>query len=125
MERLDAWLREYGRAWEDRDADAAVALFSEGAEYHETPFDEPMRGRDAVRSYWAELPGAQRDVTFRWEVLADDADVGVARWQAEFTRIPSGVRVWLDGVCTVRFDDEGRCREFREWWHRTESQPPG
>jgi hypothetical protein len=29
--------------------------------------------------------------------------------------------VELDGVLAARFAADGRCREFREWWHRRET----
>ena len=48
------WLDEYGRAWVDGDPDRAVALFSDTATYREVPFDDPMRGRHAIREYWRE-----------------------------------------------------------------------
>jgi hypothetical protein len=49
--QLENWLEALGRAWETRDPEAAAALFSERAEYYETPFVEPARGREGVRTY--------------------------------------------------------------------------
>jgi hypothetical protein len=108
-----SWLGAYGRAWENLDADAAVALFTEDATYQETPFDEPERGADAIRAYWQEAVGGQRDVKFGHEVLGDN----VARWWCSFTRVPGGERVELDGIFLCEFADDGRCHTFREWWH--------
>jgi len=122
-ESFQAWLEAYGRAWESHDPDAVVGLYSDDLVYYETPFDEPMRGREGIRRYWAEAVAAQRDVKFSADVLAVSGDTGIARWTTSLTRVPSGVQVELDGIFLVTFGDAGRCREFREWWHRRESRP--
>ncbi len=112
------WMAALGAAWEARDPAAAAALFAEDVRYHETPFDEPMVGVEAVRAYWAEVPERQRDVRFGFEVLATTPKGGLARWQAWFERIAAdGTRRELDGVVMVELGDDGRCSLLREWWH--------
>jgi len=123
QEAVKSWLDAYGRAWETRNPHAAVALFAEGATYQETPFDAPLRGRDAIFDYWAAVPRLQDRVQFDHEVLAVIEDVAIAHWRATFVRIPSGTRVGLDAILTVRLDAENRCQVFREWWHRLETEP--
>ncbi|CAN5836463.1 hypothetical protein BH23ACT10_BH23ACT10_22980 [soil metagenome] len=116
---FDMWLEAYGRAWIDGDPEAVVQLFTKDAAYFETPFDPPMIGHDTIRTYWhegAEL--GQRDVRFSHDVVAVEADVAIARWHAVFVRTDDGTVVELDGVLLAEFDDAGRCRQFREWWHR-------
>ena len=122
-ESFRAWLDAYGRAWETHDPGATAGLYSEDALYYETPFDAPMRGLAAIHDYAAEAAGAQKDIRFSADVLAVSGETGIARWRASFTRVPSGVRVELDGTAAVTFDEAGLCREFREWWHRRESPP--
>lgn len=119
--QFERWLQRYGEAWEGQNADSAAGLFTENAKYYETPFDEPMVGRDRVYAYWREGTGAQREVRFGYDVLAINRDMGIARWTASFTRVPSGIAVRLDGILTVLFEQDGRCSEFREWWHRQET----
>ena len=116
------WLERYGRAWTEGDPDAAVELFSAGAAYHETPFDEPMIGAEAIRRYWTQgAKDGQADVAFEAVPIAVDQDTGFARWHATFRRVPSGTHVELDGALSARFDADMRCTEFREWWHRRET----
>jgi len=45
------WLDAYKRAWETRDPEAAANLFTANANYHETPFEDPVRGREGIRDY--------------------------------------------------------------------------
>jgi len=118
------WLDAYGAAWENGDADAAAALFTEDAAYHETPFDEPMTGIQAIHRYWTEgAAQSQKDVAFSYEALAVVGNVGLARWHASFVRIRTGKRVELDGFLLAEFAAAGKCAVFREWWHRRESVP--
>jgi hypothetical protein len=109
------WLEAYGRAWERRDADAAAELFSEGASYAWGPYEEPLRGRDAIRARWAEVTAAQSDVAFGTEVLGVVDAGGVARWWCAFD-VPD-VRIELEGIFLVVLDENGRCTDFREWWN--------
>jgi hypothetical protein len=122
--RLEEWLEGYGRAWQERDPDAAAALFSEAAEYYETPFEAPYRGREGVLEYWRDATGSQRDVSFSYEVLSLASNTGIAHWAAEFTRIGSGQRVRLDGVLVLVFAEDGLCCTLREWWHVSNSPQP-
>lgn len=119
---LDAWLKAYEQAWELRDADRAAALFTENARYHEMPFDAPKAGRNGVRDYWSKVTADQRDVDFKFQVIAITGQTGIARWSASLISASSGVRVELDGVFVLTFDASGLCSELREWWHvRTSS----
>ena len=43
------WLNAYKLAWESGDPGKAAALFTPDVVYEETPFDEPMRGLEAIR----------------------------------------------------------------------------
>jgi hypothetical protein len=109
---LEAWLAAYGHAWENRDPEVAAELFTGGATYHETSFDEPMVGRTEIVEYWSEVPSSQVDVSFTYEILAATKSEGIAHWRANFVRVPSRV--------PVKLNDGGLCEEFREWWHKQE-----
>ncbi len=118
---FDNWLRRYGDAWEKGDSGSTKALFTSDVHYYETPFDDPMIGIDVIYKYWkdnAEL--GQKDVSFSYNVLAVDGNVGLAHWRANFKRLPTGNMVKLDGIFKVEFSDDGKCEVFREWWHRIE-----
>ncbi len=120
---FSAWVNTLIRAWENRDAQAAADLFTNNATYQENPFDEPLRGRAAIRAYWADLPRTQDDIRADFEVLNVTETSGVARWSASYTRIPTGDRVQLEGVFIASFDPDGtQAHTFREWWHQRETR---
>jgi len=117
-----SWLRRYGEAWIAGDPQAALLLFTDDAAYYETPFEPPIVGRDEIRRYWTEgAQDSQRNVTFAAQPIVQDGDTAYARWQATFVRLPAGSFVELDGILAASFAPDGRCCEFREWWHRRET----
>lgn len=123
VEKFIEWLERYKRAWESRDPQMAQELFTEDVTYQETPFTEPMRGREAIYAYWAEVPRSQDQVQFESELVAVKEQQGVARWRASFIRIPSRMLVKLDGIFIFSLNEEGLCTEFKEWWHKQEQKP--
>ncbi len=112
---MEGWLAGYGKAWESQDPDQLHSLFSDDAAYEETPFDRHMRGIDEIREYWATGGEFQREIEFRYEVLATDP--AIARWWATYLRTQDGGRSKLDGIFLLEFDDKGRCTSLKEWWH--------
>jgi hypothetical protein len=86
------------------------------------PFDAPKAGRTGIRDYWTTVTADQRNVDFKSQVVAVNGRTAVARWSATLHSASSGVRVELDGVFVLAFEDGGLCSELREWWHvRTSS----
>ena len=122
---VDRWLDDYVAAWQSYDRDAIGALFADDVEYRYHPYDDPVRGRDSVVAAWreeAEFPGASgRDepgiYDGSYRAVAIDGDVAVAVGQSTYTDGPDGpVAEVYDNCFLLRFDDEGRCREFTEWF---------
>jgi hypothetical protein len=114
------WMDLYGKACEDSDPKVAAELFTQHAEYYETPFDDPMVGQAAIYRYWSESSQALKDVRFSYEILAVKGNLGIALWQGQFVSVKSGNHVVLDGVFLAEFDEQEKCSTFREWWHRQE-----
>jgi hypothetical protein len=108
------WAEAYGRAWVDRDADAAAALFTDDAEYRAHTFQEPYRGRDGVRSYWSEVTSTQANVAVRMgEPFGDGDRAAVEFWT---TMENGGAEVTLAGCLLLRFAPDGLCSALREYW---------
>ena len=109
-----AWAEAYREAWEQRDADAAAALFTEDSEYRTHPFLEPNRGRGGVHSYWAEVTSTQASVRVRMGKPFVEGDrAAVEFWT---TMENAGAEVTLTGCLLLRFDASGLCATLREYW---------
>lgn len=117
-ESFHQWLASYGRAWTNRDAEAAASLYADNATYQVTPFDEPLLGRPQIHGYWTGVAKTQERIQFRYEILAVAGEYGIARWWASFVIVPQGLDTKLDGIFLISLDSAGRCQSLREWWHK-------
>jgi hypothetical protein len=106
------------RAWENRDAEAAAALYAGDGTYQVTPFLEAMRGRKAIFEYWCGVARTEENVRFGYEILVVKPEMNIARWWASFVIVPQRLQTKLDGIFVIALDEEGRCKSLREWWHK-------
>jgi ketosteroid isomerase-like protein len=124
-EDVDRWLADYVEAWMTYDRDKVEALFAEDISYRYHPADEPITGRDAVVESWlgdgdhADASSRDEPGTYEaaYQAIAVDGDVAVATGTSSYREEPVGpnVRVY-DNCFVMRFDAEGRCSEFTEWF---------
>ena len=115
-EAVAAWLDGYSQAWGTYDPEQIGALFSTDAVYFYDPFTEPLRGREAIVADWL----ADRDEAGTYEgsyrpvlVAGDEA---VARGYSRYFNTNGTVRDEYDNLFLLRFDADGRCAEYREWY---------
>ena len=127
MERaeVERWLHAYIEAWKSYDRDQIAALFSDDVIYRYHPYDEPLEGRQAVVESWLGEGGHEDastrdeegtyDATYR--PVAVDGNVAVATGHSTYLTEPGGpVETVYDNCFVMRFDGDGRCREFTEWF---------
>ncbi len=113
--KLEEWIAGYARAWERGDDQAIEELFSEQATYRSSPFREPARGHDEIRSYWRRATGSQRETRVRTgRPIIEGSRVAVEWWT---TMIDEGEEVTLPGCLLLQFEPDGRCSDLREYWH--------
>ena len=129
MDRTDAqeWLDRYVAAWLSYDADDIASLFTEDVLYRYHPYDDPIVDREAVVASWlgeANSDGAStRDApgtyAAQYEPVAVDGEVVVATGTSSYRERLDGPIVRVYHNCFVmRFDAEGRCQEFTEYYIR-------
>jgi hypothetical protein len=112
---VQRWLDAYVDAWRSYDPAAIAALFSDDASYAYQPYREPVRGRDAIVADWLESPDLAGSWDASYEAYAADGERAVAVGQSKY--FENGMlaslyyNVWL-----LRFDADGRCTEFIEYW---------
>lgn len=109
--QFQAWLDRYIAAWRSADAGAIGDLFSPDAAYSYGPYRDPVHGRDAVVADWLDSPDAPDSWEAEYRPLAVDGDVAVAIGESRYTNGRTYSNIF---VC--RFDGDGRCSEFREWF---------
>jgi uncharacterized protein (TIGR02246 family) len=116
-ETVAAWVDRYVAAWESNDPAAIGGLFAENAAYRQRPDDEPWQGRDAIVATWLEVKDEPGTWAFRSDVLAATDDLAFVRGWTHYTNPPAD----YDNLWVLRFDDEGRCLDFTEWWMQPRS----
>ena len=117
-EAVAAWLDGYTQAWGTYDPAAIGALFSADAVYFYDPFSEPVRGREAIVADWLkdrDDPGTYEGSYHPVLVAGDQA---LARGSSRYFNTNGSVRDEYDNLFLLRFDPDGRCAEFREWYMR-------
>jgi ketosteroid isomerase-like protein len=127
VDRADAqaWLDRYVSAWLSYDANDIAALFSEDISYRYQPNDDPIIGRKAVVASWlgesdsgsASTRDAPGTYAGEYEPIAVDGDVVVATGTSTYRERPDGpiARVY-DNCFVMRFDADGKCKEFTEYY---------
>ena len=114
-----SWLDRYIDAWRLLDPVAIGDLFSKDVRYAYDPFEEAVVGRAAVVESWLTDPDDPGSWEADYEVLAIDGDAHVAHGRTRYlTDDRSGIDREFANVFVCRFDAEGRCREFTEWYMR-------
>lgn len=122
---VQGWLDRYVAAWLTYDPTAIGDLFSVGVAYRYHPYDEPVTGRAAVVASWlgeSDGSGAStRDEPGTYEAsyapYAVDGELVVATGTSSYRDEPGGPVTKVFHNCFVlRFDAEGRCREFTEYY---------
>ena len=110
-------------AWETYDPDAIGALFAEDATYVYHPFEEPVRGRIAIVASWLGAKDTLGTYEGSYEPVAIDGDLAVVNGRSRYFKDTSKTELVreYDNIFLIRFDAQGRCRSFREWYL---AQPP-
>jgi ketosteroid isomerase-like protein len=119
---VEEWVEAYGRAWRERDAEAAAALFTDEAIYRSHPLREPHVGRQAIADYWTRATSGQKELDLRFGTPIVAGDRAAVEWWAQMRA--DGDEVTLPGILYLRFAADGRCEELRETWHVEDGRHP-
>jgi hypothetical protein len=110
-EEVQSWLDAYVEAWRSYEPAAIGDLFADGATYAYHPYDDPIRGREEIVSSWLEDPDDPASWEAEYRPLMVDGDRAVAVGESRYATGDVYSNLWV-----LRFDGEGRCAEFVEWY---------
>ena len=111
------FLAAYQEAWQSRNAELASNLFTRDAHYWESPFGEPIVGREAIHAYWRAATEDQEGIRFTVRSFFRAGYTLLAEWTCTYQHRPSGERRELAGMLLADFYGK-QVRTFREYWHR-------
>jgi ketosteroid isomerase-like protein len=111
---VSRWVDLYRAAWESNLADDIRAVFTEDGVYRGRPQEEPWVGHPAIVAGWLDNQDAPGTWTFEWHPVAVEGDTAVVQGVTSYS-VGGKVGVY-DNLWVVRLADDGRAREFTDWW---------
>ena len=109
------WVAGYSAAWKAHDADAVARLYAESALYRSHPFRDPLHGSRGVLDYARWAFSSEQDVDFWFgEPVADGDRAAIEYWAVILQH--GGVMSTLAGTVLLRFAEDGRVTEHRDYW---------
>src|SRR5687768_14560028 len=116
---VQAWLDRYVEAWRANDAELIEPLFSDDAVYSYRPYDDPertIRGNAAIVASWLEEPDPPDSWEAKYEPYAVEGDRAVAVGFSRYLATDSAPEKTYHNAYLLRFDPDGRCAEFHEYY---------
>ena len=125
LEEVQAWIDGYVRAWASGDPGEIGALFAEDARYFTHPFRPPWEGRDEIVRHWAGHPEDPESWQPDYRAIAVTGTTGVVRGTTTYFKDDGSIETQYANVYVIEFDDQGRAREFTEFFMAANPPPRG
>jgi len=114
----------WAQGWREHDADSIAELYAEDASFRSQPFREPHAGSAGVRNYalWAFADEESVECWFG-EPVGAGSRAAVEYWAVVESE---GREETIAGIAVLRFADDGRVSEQRDYWAMQEGrrEPP-
>jgi ketosteroid isomerase-like protein len=107
----------FGNGWSRANVDLMMSVYSPDAVFVETPFSEPLRGIEAIRRYWLEVPYNQSEITFSSGEIYGAGPWFSTEFKCLFRRRRTGEWVEARGAIFCETQN-GLISEMRMYWHR-------
>lgn len=113
-----ALMDRFGKGWAGCDMNLLMSVYAPDAVFVETPFATPIRGTDAIRGYWNEVPYNQSEISFTAGEIYVAGPWFSTEFKCVFRRRRTGE--WVDARGAVFCETHGdQITEMRMYWHRT------
>lgn len=123
-DELQRWLDRYVDAWRTNDPVEVEALFTEDAVYRYRPYGGDRNaavGRQAIVEAWLDEGDPPGSWDARYEPYAIEGNRAVAMGRSDYFASEKGEARTYHNAFLLRFDEEGRCAEFTEYYMREEA----
>ena len=107
----------FGKGWAKPDVELLASVFAPDAVFIETPFSGPVRGVDAIRRWWRDVPYSQSEITVSTGEIYAAGPWFSTEFKCVFRRKRTGE--WVDARGAIFCETEGGLiSEMRMYWHR-------
>ena len=119
MEKLikmyDEWTYNFMESWKNLDWRRTLELLSKKVEYYENPIDAPCATFDEVISLWNVVADNQKDINYKYEIVAYNENVCIINWQMTRTMTKNNTEQEIDGIFQISLNEEEKCTYFKQW----------
>ena len=115
LEKYNKWTKEFMESWKDLDWKRTLETLDKNVLYYENPIDEPCKSFDEVISLWNVVSDNQKDIEYKYEIVAYNEDTCIINWQMTRTLTKGDVKQEIDGIFQVSINDSGKCIYFKQW----------
>jgi ketosteroid isomerase-like protein len=115
---FDALIAKFGQAWQQGKPELMAEVFTDDAVFVPGPFEAPVRGRDAIRLYWRDVPLEQAEIAFRHGEIFLAGPWFATEYKCTFRRRRTGEAMTVRGALFCETAD-GRIAEMRMYWERS------
>jgi hypothetical protein len=110
---IERWVAAYEKLWRTPGVERLGELFTEGARYQPSPYENPIAGLAAIARMWeAERAGADETFAMKAIVVAKEGETAVVRVEVAYG---SPIEQEYRDLWIIRFAPDGRCQSFEEW----------
>src|SRR5262245_35989741 len=107
----------FEKGWARPDVDLLMSVYAPEAVFVETPFSEALRGTEAIRRYWLDVPYSQSEITVTSGEIYAAGPWFSTEFKAVFRRRRTGE--WVDARGAIFCETSaGLISEMRMYWHR-------
>lgn len=111
-QHLENWMDAYVVAWDSNEPTDIARLFTPDAVYDPQVAGGPWDGVEAIVDRWVEIGDTPGNWEFEWAAVVETDDLAVVEARTSYLDPPASYR----NLFILRFADDGRCRDFTEWW---------
>jgi hypothetical protein len=107
----------FGQGWSRPNVDQLMSVYASDAVFVETPFAEPLRGLEAIRRYWLDVPLHQSEIAFSSGEIYGAGPWFSTEFKCVFRRKRTGD--WVEARGAIFCETAaGLISEMRMYWHR-------
>jgi len=107
----------FARGWSKGQVEVILSTLGPDANFLETPFAEALKGTEAIRKYWSDVPYHQSEITVTTGEIYLAGPWFSTEFKAVFRRRRTGEWVEARGALFCE-TESGRISEMRMYWHR-------
>ena len=108
--KIEQWLEEFRQAWQTKDIDAVMSMFTDDVEYWETPH-QLVGDLQALRQEWQAIK-QQEDIVLDLDVFGSSDNRHSVRWNLSYMQDRQPQK-WA-GVYLIELNTEGKCLFFHQ-----------